>query len=202
MQRVTIKQMKTLRLTLIFLAVMLVFPVISLAEEEASVNAARAERVEQTKATFPIRLSEKEKNTLALRCEKAQTNLSKIKIRLEARESIISKKYELIELHLAAIQELLIAKQLDTSIIDLLLSNFQKLTNEHYLSFANYQLSLADSTELDCAADPQAFKALIEDVRTKRQDFVSSINSIKDFSSTDLKTSFDALRTRLNSRSE
>ncbi len=186
---------------ILFLAMMLIFPSFGRAEDSASVDATRAARVEQTKLAYPIRLSDQEKTTLANHCKKAQVNLSKIKIRLEARESIISTKYNLIDLHITAVQKRLASEGVDTSIIDLLLTSFQRLSMEHQQAFVSYQLALDDATAIDCAADPQTFKALIEDVRTKRQEFVSSINAVKDFSGADLKTSFDALRTRLNSRS-
>jgi hypothetical protein len=194
--------MKALRSLIILLAVFLIFPVISLAEENSIVEVERSARVDRAKLTFPIRLSNQEKTTLASRCKKAQSNLSKIKVRLEARESIISIKYNLIEQHLLAVSKRLSANQSDTSIIDLLLTNYQKLTSEHQQAFTGYQLALDDATTINCADDPQAFKALVEDVRTKRQDYVTTVNAIKDFSSAELKTSFDALRTRLNSRSE
>jgi hypothetical protein len=197
----TIKQMRTLRFMIVFLVAVLIFPVFVGAEDSALDDAARAARVEQTKLTYPIRLSSQEKTALANHCKKAQTHMSRIKVRLEARESIISTKYNLIDLHLTAVQKRLVSGGVDTSIIDLLLTSFQRLSKEHQQAFASYQLALDDATTIDCVADPQAFKALIEDVRTKRQEFVNSINAIKDFSGADLKTSFDALRKRLNTRS-
>lgn len=165
---------------------------------EAEVDGDRMERFERAKATLQLRLSEKEKTRLANRCVKAQDSLSKIHDRLDARTAIIAKRFDLIEVHLIAIQKRLINKQIDTSIIDLLISNFQKLTTQYDGSLFDYQTSLDDVLAVGCTTEPETFKALLEEVRTKRQTFVNSIEAIKNFTKVDLKTSFETLRTRLS----
>lgn len=201
--------MKKLKFLLIILAIFTLFPVAVHAygdpaeapdtPEEAS---ARAERIEHAKVAFPIRLSEKEQTRLASRCAKAQEKLTKIAYALDTRSLIITKKYDLIEVHLIAVQKRLTVQQIDTSIIDLLLTNFQKLTSQYDTALLDYHNALDDAVVVDCASEPETFKALLEDVRTKRQVFVNSVKDVKDFTRVDLKTSFDALRARLKSRNE
>lgn len=200
------KRLKFLAITLVFITL---FPVVAIGLEDDGSTAVSSEhetnqtdRLERAKRTFPIRLSEKETKRLASRCAVAQKNLAKISIRLKNRSTKITRKYDLIELHLAAVQKRLSNQQIDTSIIDLLLANFSKSTSEYEVALSNYQLALDDAVTVDCAAEPLGFKALLEDVRAKRQVFVNEVKAIKDFTKGDLKTSFDALRARLKSRNE
>jgi len=201
--------MKKLKFIAVFLAFISLFPVFAMAHEgdepvlvSSENTTEQTVRVERAKKTFPIRLSDKEQTRLADRCATAQEKLTKVSTRLTDRSSIITKKYNLIELHLVAVQKRLTNQQIDTSIIDLLLTNFLKLTSEYDVALSEYHLALDDAVVVDCVAEPQSFKALLEDVRVKRQVFVNKVDAIKDFTRVDLKTSFDALRARLKSQSE
>ncbi len=161
---------------------------------------ARMQRFEEAKRIFTIRLSEKEQARLASRCVRAQEKLSKISDRLDVRSPIITKKYDLINLHLLAVQKRLGIQQVDTSIIDLLITSFQQLADDYDTALADYHNALDDVTVVGCTSDPQTFKALLEDVRAKRLVFVDSLEAIGNFTKTELKTGFDDLRTRLNSK--
>ncbi|MEK7472316.1 MAG: hypothetical protein AAB624_03670 [Patescibacteria group bacterium] len=208
--------MKKLKFILIILALFAFFPVATFAIEEGETEAttevtatedpetveARSERIERAKKAFPIRLNEKEKTRLSDRCAKAQEKLIKIADALDTRSLIITKKYDLIEVHLIAVQKRLTTQEIDTSIIDLLLTSFQRLTSQYDSALVDYQNALDDATQVGCTGEPEVFKALLEDVRAKRQVFVNSVEAIKNFTLTDLKTSFDALRARLKSGNE
>lgn len=206
MAYVTIKQMKKLKFIVLILAIFIVFPVVAFAEEEVesepTSSETQTERVERAKKTYPVRLNEKEKENLAERCSKAQVKLSKIATRLEVRGAAIATKYSRIELHLAAVQKRLTAQQIDTTVIDSLITKFQQLSSEYATALANFQASLGDAAAFDCASDPAAFKALLEDVREKRKAFASSVETVKNFTKEDLKTGFDDLRTKLNTKGE
>lgn len=202
--------MKKLKFIVLIMSLFVLFPVVVSAygdpaeapDDSEEVISARMERIKQTRKSFPIRLSEKEQTRLAARCAKAQTRLGITLDTLNHRSTSITKRYDLIELHLAAIQKRLISQQIDTSIIDLLITNFMKLTTLYDIALLDYQTALSDASSVDCTSEPETFKALLENVRAKRQVFVNSVEDIKDFTKGDLKTSFDALRARLKSRSD
>lgn len=198
--------MKKLKFIVLIVAIFIIFPVTLRAEKDVESDQAssetQAERVEKAKKTYPVRLNEQEKANLADRCSKAQDKLSKIATRLDVRGETITTKYSRIELHLIAVQKRLAVQQIDTTIIDSLISKFQQLSAEYTAVLAGFQTSLGDAVSLDCASDPAAFKALLEDVREKRKTFVNAVEAIKNFANEDLKTSFDDLRTRLNSKGQ
>lgn len=198
--------MTKIKFAVLFLAMFMMFPAFGKAEEtavmEVNSSESQAERVERAKTAFPVRLNELEKNNISKRCTKAQEKLSKISTRLSVRGPAIAAKYSRIELHLSAIQKRLAAQQIDTSIIDLLITNFQQLSSDYNTSLNSFQASLSDAVSFDCASEPVTFKALLEDVRAKRKIFVNSIEAIKNFTKEDLKTSFDDLRTRLNNEGQ
>lgn len=198
--------MKKLKFIVLILAIFIIFPVALRAEKDVETEQAssetQTERVEKAKKTYPVRLNEQEKANLADRCSKAQDKLSKIATRLEVRGASITTKYSRIELHLIAVQKRLAAQRIDTTIIDSLISKFQLLNSEYIVALANFQVSLGDAVSFDCASDPAAFKALLEDVRDKRKTFVNAVEAIKNFTKDDLKTSFDDLRTRINSKGQ
>lgn len=194
--------MKISRFIILTLTIVVSFSAIVFAENEpfvATDNYLISERLERARQTYPIRLSEQEQTRLSGRCANAQKHLSRILARLDAREAIIGYRFNLVDAHLSAVKIRLENMQQDTSIINLLLSNYEELLSTHNSVYEDYRLSLSDAISVECADDPQLFKAVIEDIRTKRQLFVGSIENIKNFTTEDLKTSFDAIRTRINS---
>lgn len=207
--------MKKLKFIVLFLAVFMIFPLTVHAHEEDESDDVteqqqaehveedkRIERIDTAKNLYPVRLNEKEKANLSKRCSKAQDKLSKIATRLEVRSATTTTKYSRIELHLTAVQKRLAAQQIDTTVIDALIVNFQELVSGYAAALAGFQASLGDASTFDCATDPAAFKALLEDVRDKRKTFVDAVDAVKSFAKEDLKTGFDDLRTRLNTRGQ
>jgi hypothetical protein len=64
-------------------------------------------------------------------------------------------------------------------------------------ALATYELTLEDATLLNCKGAPEDFRAALEGVRSSRKSVVDASSQIKEITKSNLKTTFDAIRLKL-----
>jgi len=165
-------------------------------DEQSSEN--KKNYLGEAKRTYPVSLNERERSRLESRCGVALARLSNIADKLDSKSPDMTKKYELIEKHVSAIQKRLTNQGLDTAVIDAFLSSFITLIDDYKAKLEAYKLSLNYLTETDCKADPEAFRSLLEDARTKRREFASAVGALNSLIQKDLRSSLEEIKNKLD----
>jgi len=158
---------------------------------------ARSARITNLKTQYKINLSEKEKALVSSRCEGAQSELRKISARLITTKKDREAVYSNTVITLIRLKTLLETKQIDTSNIDLLIVSYQQKKATFDVAVLAYELSLEDVTSIDCVKSPEDFRAGLEGVRGARKPIVDASAQIQDITRSNLKTTFDTIRIKL-----
>ena len=163
---------------------------------------ARTSRISSLKTEYRIKLTDKEKELISSRCQNAQKSLEKIADKLETTHTARSKDYQAIINLLSSLSPLFEKKQIDASTLDLLVVSYQQKKEQFETSATNYEIALADATSLDCAANPEDFRAALEGVRAARKEIVTITADITETTKASLKTTLDSLKLRLSTEQQ
>ena len=158
---------------------------------------ARAARISALKEQFKINLSDKEKTLVSSRCVGAQSELRKISTRLLNTSKDREVSYSTSILSLIQFKSVLDAKHTDTSNIDLLIVLYQQKKTAFDSAILAYELSLEDVVSIDCVHSPDDFRAALEGVRAARKPVVDASSQIREITRSNLKTTFDSIRLKL-----
>lgn len=158
---------------------------------------ARAARIASLREAYKIKLDEKEKALVSSRCVGAQASLGKISTKLVTIKSEREKVYTTTIETLIQLKNLIADKDIDTSGMDLLIVSYQQKKAIFDSSFVQYELTLEDATSVACATAPEDFRASLEGVRSARKPVVEASRQMSELTRSNLKTTFDAIRLKL-----
>lgn len=131
-------------------------------EQKAEITA----RLEQRKAEFKTRLTAFQQRRIETRCKNAQTILNK---RVEAITTIQTNRQTMnttLTERLSKLEAKLSAADLDTTQLKEAIATLQTKVDAFKTDMSAYLEAAKDTAELDCTADPTAFKASLEASRT------------------------------------
>jgi hypothetical protein len=157
------------------------------------------DRINRIKENASQRVAEAEQRRIENRCENAQQRINNLRTRLS---DVIEKRREAYQNTSTRIEELsqkLKAAGVDTTELDLAISEMQTVLVEARNSVDSYMQNLADMTEMECTVDGEGFKLLLEDARAKRAEILSTQLSIKTIKDEQLKPALEEIRQSLAS---
>jgi hypothetical protein len=158
---------------------------------------ARTARIAALKSTYKIKLDDKEKLLVSSRCIGAQVGLHNIAKKLSVIKTEREITYSKTILTLIQLKSTLQEKHIDTSSIDLLIVSYQQSKSMFDSAVLAYDLTLEDATSLNCVSAPEDFRAALEGVRAARKPVVDASAQIKVITRSNLKTTFDSIRLKL-----
>lgn len=196
--------MNTNKPLLVLIAFMVVLPVLPVRAQTGSLPDigiysvdARSARLVSLRAQYRISLSDKEKELVSTRCEQAQISLQKLATRLAETRLARVTTYKQVIASLNNLRTLVVARQVDTSNIELLTVEYQLKKSEFETNVTDYQIALDDSIQVDCRSQPEDFRAALEGVRSARKTVVNTSTQIEELTKSNLRTAFDALKLKL-----
>lgn len=163
---------------------------------------ARAARISNLRSTYKINLSDKEKNIVSSRCQEAQKSLARIGESLKTTHTKRSNDYTSVIALMASLSALFQKEQIDSSNLDLLVVSYQQKKVLFEERINAYQTALDDIVSISCSNEPENFRAALEGVRAARKDVVAVTADIQETTRASLKTTFDSLRLRLETRDQ
>lgn len=134
----------------------------------ASEVAERTKRLNARKASLKLRLTAAQTKVITTKCKAAQTNLGNLKSRTQTG---INKRFDTYTAISAKLKETVAKMQtagVDTAELKGLVTQFDTSLAAFKVNLTAYNFSLDDLIAMDCAADPIAFKATLESLRTQR----------------------------------
>lgn len=152
---------------------------------------ARNQRIADRKQRIKLKLDQSQKNRILNRCEAAQKFLSNRLSKAEKFNEKHDKRLDDLISKISDILQNLEEKGKDISAAKDTLGKI-KANNESLQSiYEKYYSSLSDTVELDCANDPEGFKASLEDTRELFDDLKNSRVELRKSITTDLKSNLE-----------
>lgn len=139
--------------------------------ETSATDAAKtlAERIAKHKTELKTRLSNTEKLRLQSKCKASQGLVSSIRGRIKGIETSRGEVYKNIISRLTNLSEKLKNKGADTTELDADIATLQSKMDTFNTDLAAYKQAVSDVADMDCATDPDGFKAALEAARVARQ---------------------------------
>ncbi len=154
-------------------------------------------RLQERKDELKLRLSNAQKTRLQARCKNAQGKLSAVEGRIQGIETSRNEVYGNLVGHLTELSSKLKAKGIDTSQLDMQIVQLEERIAAFKTEFAEYKQAVADLAEMDCEADPEAFKAALEDARSHRKTLHETGQNIRKYVTETIKLTLAVLRAEL-----
>ncbi len=154
-------------------------------------------RIEAYKTKLAKRLTTSEEKKISGVCKTSQQRLENVQTQVEETFSQRQKKLQSIVLKLDDLSVKLGQASTDTTELDAVTVNLTAKITEMLERFTEYQQMLEDSSTIDCATDPQGFKASLEAARAKRAEIKTMSNDIKKYVTDSLKTVLESIKISL-----
>lgn len=184
---------KTILIT--FVAIMLIFPVSTFAQQSPSTTS--DERLSKAVAEQQLTLSDAEKQTLSDKCQAAQKQLIAIKSKTDKVVQLRVSTYSTIQKELQAMKLRMARQGVDASEIDLLIGKIQQSLDKLTISADDYGLALKDIISLDCGQKPEQFMAGLIIVRAQQAKLLDSARQLTATLESANNGTFNQLKKRL-----
>jgi hypothetical protein len=139
-----------------------------------------AQRVAQRKASSKLQLTAAEKLNLASKCSLAQSALTDVRTKDRKAATIRLQAYSDLSKKLAFLVDNLSAQGVDASQLLAAQNKFVGGINTYLKDAEAYKTAVDDAIDMDCKADPEGFKASLNEARQLRATLSTEVNSIKD----------------------
>ncbi len=155
------------------------------------------QRVDRHKAAAKIRLATGEKIRIQGRCKAAQGKVGEVKGRLPNVQMRRDRAYANLVSHLESLTAKVKAKGVDTTTLETQITELKAKITTFQTDMAKYQEAAGDLAAMDCAADPEAFKASLEAARTLRAQLFTDAKAIRAYVADSIKPTLKTIRQQL-----
>ncbi len=158
------------------------------------------QRVDAYKAKLGTSPSQSELNRLKLRCSVAQTVFKNLQTHTTDVQKNRNTVYEGISKDLTDLQAALKAKSVDITKLDAQMKELTTKTTQFKTDMETYTQAVADSGAVDCATDPLALKAALQEARTAHDKLVIEIADIRTSINNTIKPTLTQVKTDLQAQ--
>ncbi len=159
-------------------------------------------RLDQRKEIFKTRLTTTQKIRIQSRCKNSQGLLSSLEGRIKGVETSREKVYSNAVGHLTDLSTKLQEKGLDTSALDAHIETLKGKIELFNTDLKNYKQAVIDLAAMDCATEPDGFKASLDEARSLRQKLYDTGKDIKAFIKDTIKPALGELRSQIKTQTE
>ena len=159
------------------------------------------ERLTRRKEALTERLTTAQTTRLRGRCQAAQVKLAAVSIRANTITTDRLTVYQDIQVKLNALATKL-ESEVSTADLEAALVTLAENITAFETATANYKQTLADLGDLDCVADPTAFKASLEVAKTEQATLAQAGTDIRTYVTETVKPALQAIRTSLQDRED
>lgn len=158
---------------------------------------ARAERIQKMKTDFKIKLSAADKTRLAARCKAAQGLTSSVSGRVKGIETSRTVVHANIVKRLTELSAKLSDKGADTTALNTSIAELKLKIAAFDTDMTTYKQTVSDLAEVDCAADPDGFKAALEAARAAQKKQAEDSLAIRTYVNGTIKPLLKTIRAEL-----
>ncbi len=141
--------------------------------------ATRADRLQQYKDKLQDKLTVAQERRIQGACKAAQTITTKLAANIERVRANRKSAYDNVNSKLKEVVAKIRATDVDTTELDAAIVTLKSKMDAFMGAVDTYQTTVSDLSEMDCQADPSAFKAALESAKSQRVALVSSSQDIR-----------------------
>jgi len=154
-------------------------------------------RVEKRKTELKTKLTTAQKTRLQSKCKPSQAVLGTVKSRSLTAETKHGEVYGNSATKLTELSTKLKNKGADTTELDAAIVTLQGKITTFNTDLATYKEAINDLLEMDCAADPDGFKASLESARTAREAVRKDAADVRTYLKDTIKPLLATIRSQL-----
>lgn len=154
-------------------------------------------RIEQRKAELKTKLTTAEKTRLKAKCKASQGNLSSEKGRVKGLETSRGQVYNNLLTRLNDLSARLKVKGVDTTALNADIATLKTKIDTFNTDLASYKQAVSDLASMDCATDPDGFKASLEAARTALKKVNDDAAAVRSYLNDTIKPLLKTIRTEL-----
>jgi hypothetical protein len=159
------------------------------------------QRAEKYKAANKTRLDNALKARLKERCKASQgAAISSLNQRVAGLLNSRQEKYTQLQERMTKLSTKLQAKGVDTTELDKEAAQLKTLTDTYLTDLAKYHEALDDLKNIDCATDPEAFKAALETTRSLRAQVVKDGSAVRTYVTGTIAPTLQTIRQQLKDK--
>lgn len=159
-------------------------------------------RLQQRKDALKVRLNTAQKTRLQASCKNAQGKLQSVAGRINGIETSRNEVYGHMIEHLEELSTKLKAKNVDTVTLDEQINALKDQMAAFKTSLTEYKQAVVDLAAMDCQADPEAFKASLDQAREFRKTLHVSGQNIRMYVKETIKPTLVTIRAELVAKAE
>lgn len=159
-------------------------------------------RLEKYKDTIHVEMSKSEIERFQLRCQVAQTVIVDLAPKVDAVDKKRSDVYGNVLTQFNALNKRLKAQGVETKNLDTRTKILQNKISTYNTQMGKYKQAIDDLSKMDCAADPQGFKAGLEVARRAHVRLRLIVEDIRIYVSSAMKPSLEQAKEELVKQAE
>lgn len=159
------------------------------------------DRINRIKNNSADKITAAEERRIEARCSNAQNRIQQLQTRQNAAIENRQELYLRVSSRLTEIVQKLQAANVDTTELEVAVDEMTSTITESLNFIEEYTQSLADISDMDCAADPQGFKALLDNSRKNRVEILSGYSEIQVVKNEKVKPILQSIRESLSPES-
>ncbi len=160
------------------------------------------QRVEGYKNKVSTPPSQAELNRLKLRCSVSQTVLKGLQARITAAQEKRTKAYENVLDRLNKLDAALKEKSISTEKLEGQIKELDAKIKAFNADVATYKQAVEDSAEVECATDPLALKAGLQEARTQNAKLITEVAEIRSYVNNVIKPTLTQVKQDLTAQSQ
>lgn len=158
---------------------------------------ARTKRAQERIAQLKTKLTAIEAAKLKLKCAASQSKLKSLSVRINVIQTNRSQVYDATIARLSLMAERLKKLGVDSSQMQSHIDKLKELISTYKADLETYSIAVSDASALDCATDPTAFKAALEQARTAQAGVYKDVTAIRTYVQNDIKTYVGGLKSQI-----
>lgn len=158
------------------------------------------ERVLKRKTELKTKLTNAEKLKIQSKCKASQGVVSSVSGRVKGIETSRTQVYSNVSTHLTKLSEKVKNNNVDTTALDAAIVVLNQKITLFNTDLAAYKLAVADLAQLECATDPDGFKASLETARAAQAKVSQDALDIKAYIKDTIKPLLETIRKQIESK--
>lgn len=168
----------------------------------ADYQALLKERLAKNKEVAQTSLTKAQQARIKSKCKSAQGKITSINANIKSFRTARIEVYDKVVVKLSALSTRLKDAGADTTELDKQIAELQTLVDSFKTNATELNQAAADLANMDCTADPGAFRAALEVMRTKRKSVADDSAAIRAYITDTIKPTLQTIRASISKTDE
>ena len=159
-------------------------------------------RLQERKEATKTRIDAAERLVIQARCKASQAHLRRLNSRIVGIRVSRKAVYDNVTKRLADLGTKLRAKGIDTAEYDKQVGELQIKIDSFYAALEQYEEAVNDLAAMDCAADPEGYRATLESAKILRTDVIQTAQAVHSYLHDTIKPTLQNIRQQVGGEAQ